>query len=1351
MKQARTLRLPPSLPAALAAPLRRAGHILFACDLIARTALCLLFTTVAVFLFCGLDRLVDIPGVWRLPLPYLTLIGSTLLSLRILQRLCQRTDFDHLAHLLDRRGADRRDRLRSALDFATAERLGEPFPAMAVRRAETFWQPGDHTPDRLLHAERGAARRRAVPALTAALLLAACTQLPAVRAGLLWERFLDPTGNHPRPTATWFELQAPTELKGGDDFILDARLAGRPVQDPAPVLYLHRPDAPTLTRPLTRRPNGLWRMELRDVHKAFSFHLAMGPVRSALHRVTVVPRPTITRITVTYEYPRYSGLKNKTETLSSRTVTALEGTKARLTLHSSIPLASCTGQTQESTHRFRVPRDAPSTATRFLFLSRNERMDFQLIGTNALPSRNELPLHLRVIPDSPPTVNATSTWEERAHRLGDVVSLGFRAQDDLGLAEVAVRADGLDFYQEADLDTYGKRQTEGVLRLPVAQLGAPGRRSVKLRLTALDTKGQRIVTPPLTLRLAVDSYDRQLRTAINALTGTYNSRTLDESGFPSLQRHTEKRVKALRTARGKLTILAGTLPASGPLAAPHESLVEAARLPLGQTMPAFRYLLPSVGPRPDAITTSFDVLALAPLTPRLGRVVAESVLGSELALDGAQTIATFDRALQAADRKEALQTLAEGLPALLKAQEGTARRLRLLYQNLHTELAGILTARLQFYCDLRQAGEASHEGLIHAHGDLRTIAAALAGPLRSRLPADTVEPLLQAAEREAPADALTAATPHLAGLAEHLRTLAAEQQPAEQQSLAAAAAARAAHHPASPDWLDVSALLLLMRIDDQEIHELDLLDAALQQLARYTEREAPALAADRRSRIHLYATLGRLHCATQAFGVDFLANAIQPGQNEFEALWIRMREQRFALQHLLERAELSPALATGVADWSEATQPLAAWTPPGRIPPAERAAAALRWSEQTAALALQMRPQIEGDLAALVQQIKPAWKGLLAAALRRYAHEIDTRIAEIRAVEDPNRPYAMQNAIFRPFPRMVARLRRCRIAVAELLNLASAAAIHEQPQPKLRHELLAAHVLLGKAEKELYSNVGRPISNVGWGGSRKDSTMAAGAKVGKSKAYGELKALLQDILAVLEASAQQTRDAVLEKHVLQHLYNAEAQAIEAATAEASTQPRPGLLGELAASREAAPAVWGFTLVRVQRCAARPADPACRDAARDAVTGLGDLPSELHDLSALLDRLPESAPELDDLLPELRTRAAPAPPKAGETVKHERLLALNRARVRRALAPSPQTDTALRWALTSWEWSRRKLQTGERHVGISGLALGGQDEFAGLKMPRHLYLELKRARQEAMPRLYRDRCYHYLETLMKKAR
>ena len=353
-------RIPPSLAAPLVEVLR--GYVQatamrqLAADLAMSVLVCGGFVSSCLLL----DRFVDIAGRWRAPLPLLGAVLLLGLVFRTLRRLARRPDYDQAARTLDRASGDRRDHLRSALDFAAVGGRTNFFVEASQRTAVRLWRSGSYGP----YVKNRAASRLTCAAALFAVAAVALWQIPSLRTGLLWQRFIDPTGNHMRPSATWFVIEPlpAGPLRSGDDLEVRTRLAGRKTASPMPLLKVMNADGTSITRRLASTGDGRWAVVLNNLRQDFDWTLLMRHARSERYAARVLPRPTVARATVSYEYPKYARMPNRTERLKGRTITALQGTKIRLKIESNVNLAGAVGSVEQETIRFRVSRRKPTEA-----------------------------------------------------------------------------------------------------------------------------------------------------------------------------------------------------------------------------------------------------------------------------------------------------------------------------------------------------------------------------------------------------------------------------------------------------------------------------------------------------------------------------------------------------------------------------------------------------------------------------------------------------------------------------------------------------------------------------------------------------------------------------------------------------------------------------------------------------------------------------------------------------------------------------------------------------------------------------------------------------------------------------
>jgi len=1363
MEGHRVRHLPENMPDGLRKRLAAFGRWVRLREAAAAAALLFLATAGLVTAGCAVDRLVDIPGPWRLPFTWLTALAALALALRFLVRLCRRHDYDDLAHTLDLAAGDSRGHLRSLLDFCRRRLPLDSFAGLSSARARELWKDRPVAPcvDRR-------PLRPVWAALTLAAVLAGVWQIETVRADLLLRRFLDPLGNHMRPTATWFEVEAPPAkpLHGGDDFVIRARLRGRAVPNPRPLARLTLAGSPPSVTRMQAASDGAWELPLRDIRGNLEFELTLGPARSAKYRVLVDPRPVIEKINLTYQFPKYTRLPDRQEALTGRTITALEGTKVKIEVSCNIPLQGLTGLAEKEQRPFTLdPRDARK-AWRYHFVSANERMELLLRARNGLDNAKELPLNFRLIPDTPPVVIVTNDPGSRAFFPNEIITIAYKAQDDLGLAEVALVAAQGDFSQEAELEKFGAKESAGTIRVPVSAVVQPGASSVQLRITALDTKGQRAASPPVTLKIASNSYDRQLRAALRSFTSAErsgNPQSGERLGFPALARQAQK-AKDLRSLNAKITILRELL-ADGAKPGPGEQKqVAEARALLAGLGPVFPFLVPFVTPGHGGIR-AIDVLGRAPMAARLQWIVRDAACGAELAISQEGLASSFEAALNSGNPKAELARTQAAVAAALARQEQVTLALNSEYRTLQLELAGYLASALDGA--LRRAGKA---GI--ADNDARGAAMArlkeLGGLLAQLDPEGRVtEPgqksaLEQALKAPDEQDALAQAMPILRSVADRLAAAAGDAALQPAPGLPVDDYLRAVAPTPGGDWTATYALWLDIQTDDVDADEDMLLRHALAQLRfAATGTLVPPEPAQPQTRLlFLFSTLSRFAGQAGALRVGLATRQATPGQPGFEPAWLRLRELAFELRQLRDTAADPGRLQA----FSNRLGALNDWLPPdesaGALPLTLAA-----WETEARELALSLLPAARQRLQGLVGETAN-WPRDVAAAIDRYRAALDEQKAILVQTRDGELAH-------RNLPVISERLNVLACAVLKTIYLSEAARLHGAAPDTLDLErLIAARAALQEAQEQLEHNVGSPINNVG---SRALSKAEVEKTVwmGKIGAWDEQSRLMAGIRGLLAAdTTPDARQQYLKSHVRLHRFEQERRAIGNAVAIVDAPPAKAaaLLAAAGTDKLAAPAFWGavvFSGVALRQAVSsgdRNAAVLRLREVQDLIAQAGTLPREARSLPTLQERSAESLPadepgrnsltqEVDGILDELRPLAQPPPVFPDEEHRQQQQLAVWQARFHGAA--SAGNGEALRipvaWAVTDLEWNRRKREAASRQVGIGGLATSGQDEFASLKLPKHLYLELKRAREGGMPELFRDRSNRYLNSIMEKAR
>ena len=1267
---------------------------------------------------CAFDRFVDVSGYWRLPATVafgVILAGTLVLALFYLFRP---EDYDEVAQTLDEFHSDKRGYLRSLLDFARRE-VHQHFLAEISRdRAVGLWE--GQKVARFIKKKEVA--YLALGAVVMAVAMMAVAQVEAVRAGLLTRRFLTPLGNHMRPTATWIEVDSAlqTSVNSSDPVVLRARLRGKPVTSPMLLVRLNKASGAKGIQKMQMEPNGIWQLALSDVRESFDYTVSLGEARTAVFRVRVVPRPTITGVTVEYDYPKYTGLKKKTETLSGRTITALEGTKVKLDAQCNIPLQKVTAVTGEGSSSFVISPKDPTVAFMRLFVSRNDRIDVTLLGQNGLASLEEAPFNIRMLVDSPPAVIITSKLDERAYYENEVVEIGYRAQDDIGITEISLQAGLIE--QAADLPEFGARQTQGIIKVPVSTLAPNGESTVKLKVVARDGKGQAGASRELTLRVAVNSYDRQLRLIHGLITPQRNAEQL----------------QSLRSFGGALSVLREMLGEKEKPGEAHVRQVTALTSVAHSIASGFDHISLSKAPALNAATE---------LLPRLKDIGGLAVCDGELALASDLLSTPLAKALASDNPKAALADLeplaanAVGVGTQVVARLNSAQRI------LQTELAGYLTEGILF--DVSRATPASWKDLefiSSEHARLEEVEALMRSELASLLGTNMAEGLHAAATNKEARTGLDQSMVLLPTLSTQLVILATSQAETEAGPIPFASWNIAGGPGGDQNRIGILAYKLMAMTRQERADSVGLLRDFISWLSLYSGANAVTVGATpaQENSWRLYAALSRARGDAEALKVGVAAGFLAPGDPEFEYYWLRLRESCLTLRQLALNPDLPADRKAGLAPLLETLAPALHWLPQERDP-AKLVALLRTW---------------ESGLRERLQPLQPAAQEWLRLADQAVANSLPLLQAGVATYRQDIKAVIGARSYLTTLKPMAARLQALQSAGTVAANISELARLHRMGGRTDVEQVVLAQTLLTRGANHFMELIIKDLDMM-------SSVATAQGMKGKQGQYEELDRILGEADLVLKAMPDEaTRQRILHDNLLGPTWEKESGFIKGASQlTASVTNVSEMLSSIAGDRVSAAALWGelwcqsrFILDEIE-AGRGPQAQALAQKVQSFMDPLKSVPKDVQALPEILAYMRQNADEqkagsrsardLASVLAEMKPLARPVS-QGVQNVFPREALAVSRARVALAFQQAG-AQAVLDWTVSELEQNRRMRTIQQPRLSFGGVGILNDDEFANLKLPKHLYLELKRAREQAMPSLFKDRCYRYLNGILEAAR
>ncbi len=244
----------------------------------------------------------------------------------------------------------------------------------------------------------------------------------------------------------------------GESVGISAEVAGLD-DDEQPLLIYSTADEQTVDQsiPMTR-PAGAYRYECRlppgklGLQQDYFYSVAAGDSRSERYRITVQAAPTIDVDKVTYHYPAYTGIADRTVERQGD-LRAIEGTEATLHAAANAEIRpgtaeidlGCTGRRGVG-----MSSDGRTAVGRFTLRldpndpSRPEYDSYQIrfFDAQGRPNVRPIPHRIEVIRDLPPSVELLRPQQENASvPVNGKLDIAVRAEDpDFGLRRVAIRA-----------------------------------------------------------------------------------------------------------------------------------------------------------------------------------------------------------------------------------------------------------------------------------------------------------------------------------------------------------------------------------------------------------------------------------------------------------------------------------------------------------------------------------------------------------------------------------------------------------------------------------------------------------------------------------------------------------------------------------------------------------------------------------------------------------------------------------------------------------------------------------------------------------------------------------------------
>lgn len=392
--------------------------------------------------FIGLVLLTaGLEGWFRFTPPgrFLLVTAGLIVTLGVLIRTCliplwQKISDDMLAKRIDRHYPDLNDRVTMTLQLwrqqgaaqqsASPELLEAAFTASAASTENIDFEVADGR-SRLPLAARIFGGNIAIAAIVFLLF-----SVPL--SGAL-NRLTNPLTHFPAPQNTFLTVQpGHIDVATGGQVTVTADIAGEMPDQATIRLYAGE----EIWKSVDLSPIGPFAFSytIRDIHESINYEIEAGDARSPRFRISVIDRPRVASMHLTYRYPPYTRLAPRTTT-EGGDIVALKGTRVAFDVKASQALATAQIEIegQENPIGLQVEGDAAEGA---LAISTDQIYRVILRNRDGRESLDPPQYRITVLPDRMPDVRIVSPGKDANLTENMLVSLLIAATDDFGFSSM---------------------------------------------------------------------------------------------------------------------------------------------------------------------------------------------------------------------------------------------------------------------------------------------------------------------------------------------------------------------------------------------------------------------------------------------------------------------------------------------------------------------------------------------------------------------------------------------------------------------------------------------------------------------------------------------------------------------------------------------------------------------------------------------------------------------------------------------------------------------------------------------------------------------------------------------------
>ncbi|MBT5875983.1 MAG: hypothetical protein HOH43_21330 [Candidatus Latescibacteria bacterium] len=257
-----------------------------------------------------------------------------------------------------------------------------------------------------------------------------------------FERISHPLTHYPVPQRTFLSvIPGDFEIPAGGSVTIAATVSGEMPDDA--FVHLTRKDGEEEQHTLTRDTGSTFSLTLRALNQDIQYLVEAGDALSGRFTITVVDRPTIASLNLTYEYPSYTKMAPRTTADGTGDIIAIKGTNVTLDVRASQPIEQAQVVMAGTKETFPMAVSG-SHALTALKITQNDRYSIQLRNENDRSNATPPQYQITALSDRLPEVRIISPGQDTDLNENMMIPLVLAASDDFGFSSMNL------VYQDTD-------------------------------------------------------------------------------------------------------------------------------------------------------------------------------------------------------------------------------------------------------------------------------------------------------------------------------------------------------------------------------------------------------------------------------------------------------------------------------------------------------------------------------------------------------------------------------------------------------------------------------------------------------------------------------------------------------------------------------------------------------------------------------------------------------------------------------------------------------------------------------------------------------------------------------------